>query len=363
MEQWDLQHRLFVYDSFIKSGESVTATQRLFRLQFNVGRHGVVPSRNTILRWVKHFRTTGNIMNKKHTGPRRSVTTPENVARVREALLRSPGRSARRHASELRINRESVRRILHKELKFHPYKMLIVQKLKATDFAAREDFAYRMQVILGSNENLKLLMSDEAHFHLNGTVNKQNLRYWAAEDPHLIYQRPLHSPKVTVWCAIGFFGIIGPYFFEENGTTVTVNSARYIRMIETFLEPELRRQGIRLKDVWFQQDGATSHTANASMAVLRRMFRGKIISKFGDVPWPPRSPDLSVCDFYLWGYLKSRVYSHKPRTLDELKNAIAQEIAAIPAEMLVRVMASFEKRLESCIVHDGHHLDDVIFHR
>ncbi len=112
-------------------------------------------------------------MDKKHSGPKRSVTTPENVQRVREALVRSPERSARRHANELRINRESVRRILRKELKFHSYKMLIVQQLKATDFAARKDFAYRMQVILGSNENVTLLMSDEAHFHLNGTVDKQ----------------------------------------------------------------------------------------------------------------------------------------------------------------------------------------------
>jgi uncharacterized protein (DUF1015 family) len=71
---------------------------------------------------------------------------------------------------------------------------------------------------------------------------------------------------------------------------------------------------------------------------------------------------MSVCDFFLWRYLKSCVYNHKPRNLDELKNAIDQEIAAIPAEMLVRVIEDFNKRLESCILNDGHHLDDVIFH-
>lgn len=134
-------------------------------------------------------------------------------------------------------------------------------------------------------------------------------------------------------------------------------------MLETFLKPELRRRRIPLKRVWFQQDGATSHTANTSMTVLRRMFPGRIISRFGNVPWPPRSPDLSVCDFFLWGYLKNCVYNHKPRNLDELKNAIIQEIAAIPAEILVRVMEDFEKRLESCIRNDGHHLDDIIFHK
>ena len=34
------------------------------------------------------------------------------------------------------------------------------------------------------NENLTLIMNDEVHFHPNGTVNKQNFRYWASENPH-----------------------------------------------------------------------------------------------------------------------------------------------------------------------------------
>lgn len=81
------------------------------------------------------------------------------------------------------------------------------------------------------------------------------------------------------------------------------------QMIQHFLTPGLRRKRINPMNVWFQQDGATAHAANASMNVVRNMFPGKLISRFGDVPWPPRSPDLSICDFFLWGYLKGRVYT------------------------------------------------------
>jgi hypothetical protein len=59
------------------------------------------------------------------------------------------------------------------------------------------------------------------------------------------------------------------------------------------------------------------------------VYDGHLISRFGDVPWPLRFPDLSTCDFSLWGYLKSRVYTHKPRTLNDLKEAIRQEIRPI----------------------------------
>ena len=94
--------------------------------------------------------------------------------------------------------------------------------------------------------------------------------------------------------------------------------------------------------MWFQQDGATAHTANESVTIVRNMFPGHLISRFGDVPWPPRSPDLSACDFFLWGHLKSRVYAHKPRTLNDLKEAIRQEIRPIDRQLLARVMDYFK---------------------
>ena len=118
-----------------------------------------------------------------------------------------------------------------------------------------------------------------------------------------------------------------------------------------------------MRNVYFQQDGATSHTANASMAVVRNMFPGRLISRFGDVPWPPRSPDLSTCDFFLWGYLKQRVYIHKPRTLMELKDAITEQVGLIDQELLGRVMGDFQQRLEFCIQEDGRHMSDIIFHK
>jgi len=49
---------------------------------------------------------------------------------------------------------------------------------------------------------------------------------------------------------------------------------------------------------------ATVHTAVISIAALRRLFPQRVISRFGDLPWPPRSPDLTAPDFFLWGCLK-----------------------------------------------------------
>jgi len=150
-------------------------------------------------------------------------------------------------------------------------------------------------------------------------------------------------------------------FFEENGITTTVNSSQYIDMFNNFLEPELRSRRINNQNVWFQQDGATAHTARAAKAVMRAMFPDHLISRCGDVPWPPQSPNLSMCDFFLWGYLKSRVYEGKPWTLEETKGAICKQIGMINQELLERIEANFRERLQMCILQNGHHLSDIIF--
>jgi hypothetical protein len=113
-------------------------------------------------------------------------------------------------------------------------------------------------------------------FHLLGTVNKQNFRYWAAENLRELHARPLHSPKVTVWCSLSSIGVIGSYFFEESGVTVTVNANRYCDMLEHFLRPKIDEYGEEhnLVDFWFQQDGATVHTARRPRAILKEMFPG-----------------------------------------------------------------------------------------
>ncbi|GFW25115.1 hypothetical protein TNCV_3156181 [Trichonephila clavipes] len=51
-------------------------------------------------------------------------------------------------------------------------------------------------------------MCDEAHFWLNGYVNKQNCRIWSEANPQVYVETPLHPEKLTVWCALWAGGIL-----------------------------------------------------------------------------------------------------------------------------------------------------------
>lgn len=354
---WTGEHRAFIVETFMKN-ESVTATQRAFRVHFRLGRHDPVPVRNTILLWVNNFRGGASALKRKSTGRPRTARTPENVAAIRASVQQSPQRPARKHAAALGLSDRSVRRILHKELQMHPYKMMLAQELSERDFETRRALCLEIQQHVP--REAVVMFSDEAHFHLCGSVNKQNFRYWAENNPHQLHTRPLHCPRVTVWCSVAEFGIWGPYFFEENNVTVTVNSERYCVMLQTFLRPKLNELDDS-DNVWFQQDGATAHTSRRTMGILREMFPDHLISLRGDIGWPARSPDLNPCDFFLWGYLKSKVYTHRPRSIEELKDAIRQEIAAIPHEMTRRVVDNFRERIRQCVDSNGTHLIDIIF--
>jgi len=180
----------------------------------------------------------------------------------------------RRHSAAIGLSDGSVQRILHKDLNFHPYRIAIVQELTDRDMANSWISSEQLLEILTDDGVFNtVLMTDEVHFHLSGYVNKQNYRYWAPENPQELHQHPLHGEKLTVWCGIASFGVFGPYFFEDNeGAAVTVTSERYVAMLRNFCEPELRRRGIDLSSVWFQQPGAAAHTARASMNVLWEIF-------------------------------------------------------------------------------------------
>ena len=129
-----------------------------------------------------------------------------------------------------------------------------------------------------------LMMTDEAHFHINGFVNKQDFKYWGVENRILLNEKELHPQRVTECSAIMCDRIIGPYFFEDaNCFTETVNGERYRHMLNPFLRPvaiHLRNR----HELWFQQNETTCHTANETMDVLQLMFGNNIISYRAALP-------------------------------------------------------------------------------
>ncbi len=170
----------------------------------------------------------------------------------------------------------------------------------------------------------------------------------------------MHPQRVTVWCGFWSGGIIGPFFFEnERGAAVTVNGERYRDMLNE-LFPKIEEDD--MDDIWFQQDGATCHTAKVTLELLATVFENRIISRNSDINWPPRSCDLSPLDYFLWGAVKDKCYANHPETIDALKHEIEVAIHEIGAQTIENVLKNWVDRMAYCKASRGSHLNDIIFH-
>jgi hypothetical protein len=108
----------------------------------------------------------------------------------------------------------------------------------------------------------------------------------------------------------------------------------------------------------FQEDGATCHTSCESLSRIHDVFtEERTVTKR---LWPPRSPDLSTCDFYLWGYLKGKVYANNPKTLEDLKENIRTEIRRIDTAELHRVYDNMLHCAQKCIDVQGDHFQHLL---
>jgi hypothetical protein len=149
--------------------------------------------------------------------------------------------------------------------------------------------------------------------------------------------------------------IIGPYFFNEE----TINGQNYLKMLKEYFRPIIGRKHIHNK-ILFQQDGAPAHYSKEVREYLNLTFPERWIERRGPIDWAPRSPDLTPCDFFLWGYLKQKVFSEPLKDLEDLRNRITYYVNLIDENTLNRVFSNIEKRLILVQETGGAHIEQFL---
>lgn len=343
------EEKAFCVLEFAKS-ESVVSVQRAFRNKYR--KQG--PSDKTIHVWYRKFKETGCLCDRKRSG--RPGPYAETVDRVRETFLRSPTKSTASASRELGISQPTVWRILRKRLCLKPYRLGLVQALTPADRISR--FTFCIDVHERETLMSKLIFSDESTFHMCGTVNRHNLRIWGTGNPHSVVEHYRDSPKVNVFCAMSSSRVYGPFFFTEK----TITGVVYLDMLQLWLMPQLEEHE---DDFVFQQDGAPPHFLCDVREYLNTHLPHRWIGRASedDVPllkWPPRSPDLTPCDFFLWGYVKDQVFVQPmPRDLADLRERITRAINNIDSTMLSRIWQELDYRIDVCRVTKGSHIEHL----
>jgi len=341
--KYDIKKRIFLVKKYYEL-KSCSLVQRAFRTNY---KNESVPSHTTITNLISVFEKTGSVafMSNKRKNPSEKRIVAQD--QLNSMIQQFPNLSIRKAASAVKISLTLVFNILHDDLHLKPYKLHQWHKLEVHDYEKRVDFANRFLSLPKDAKNF-FICSDEAYFYLTLPVNKQNNRNWSDSYLYEGIEMPLHDEKVLVWCAISAKKIYGPYFFEN-----TVNQYNYLEMLKKFFWPKHLRTD-EYQKYYFQQDGATPHTANTVQDWLISKFSEKFFDK---KMWPPRSPDLNPCDFYLWGHLKSVVYNPLPNTIEDLKVNIVREIKKISKEILKLTFLNLESRCNLILSADGGHIE------
>ena len=192
----------------------------------------------------------------------------------------------------------------------------------------------------------RVCFSDESTLHVSGLLNRHNLRIWDSENPYDTCELGRDSSKLNVWCGIMHDKIIGPLFFAEKSITAQI----YLDNLTEYLSPQLEQYQ---PQVIFQQDGAPPHWGLEVCQFLNETFPDRWIGRDGPIPWPPRSPDITPLNFFLWGYVKDIVYQTKVRDINDLQHRIIEAIDTVTVDMLARTWQEIEYRLDIVRATDG----------
>jgi len=342
------QQKLEIFRCFERNNKSIVLTQRELQRNF-----GIRPSKDTI-KAIHNNLITHQRFSLEHPGQPRRIRTEDNIQRVRnlaeEHEARSEPTSTRRLALEMRaqgheISTTSVHRILRDE-GFRGYHERRTFEQLPGDGRRRVDMARSLLEMIDDDDSLleRIIWTDEAKFELSGAVNSHNTIYWSRQNPHMVRQtRRVDQRGIMIWAGIHANGIIGPYEIEGRLT-----GEKYHDMLEEQILPN-----IDTSYHWWMQDGAPAHGSSIVKNLLHQYFEDRVIALGWNPEWAPRSPDLTPCDFHLWGEIKNKVYGHQYRTLSELKSGIIREFDSYDIDMIRRACLSVKDRLEDVIALDG----------
>lgn len=313
-----------------------------------------VPTRKVIRNLLKNLELQGSFKRKRQ--PRVDMDTEIAVLTYVEAY---PEVSSRHVAFEVGVSHSLVIKIWKK----YGYKCYrsgrIVQVLHPGDDVRRLTFCRWLRgKISRDHEFLNyILWSDETNFSNNGMYNRKNHHYWAKENPLRVTAS--HNQvrfSFNCWCGIMSNRVIMVEFYEGK-----LNSAMYNEVILHHLENEMDEWPLsELRKVHFQQDGAPPHNSHLSRSNLSRLFGTQWIGTHGPTQWPPRSPDLTPLDFFLWGFVKNEVYKTTYASVQELKDALMTILRNIHPRTLLAAIRSVQKRIDLCIRENGNHFEQFI---
>ncbi|KFM73360.1 Transposable element Tc1 transposase, partial [Stegodyphus mimosarum] len=340
-------------------------------------------SRQTVSKLWKQFQNDGSVVRRPGQGRKRMTTASEDRYLALTAR-RNRKATARQLSSELAAatgtvaSRQTIYRRLN-EKGLYARKPRVCVLLSSQKKKDRFNWCKEHQNWT-EHQWSHVLFTDESRFSLTG--DSKRVYIWresgTRNDPSNIVERDrFGSGGVMVWGR--WTGAYGPnfLFMDDNARPHRAN------LVDEFLESEdIKRipwppnspDLNPIENLWDylgraiarihpppRDDGAPPHIARRVKDLLRASFGDdRVLSRHFRHAWPPRSPDLSPCDYWLWGYLKSQVYCDRPTSQGMLKDNIRRQCLTITPDMLCSAVRNINPRLQLLLRNDVEHIEHFL---
>ena len=233
----------------------------------------------------------------------KTVRTDDLMDTVKEAINDRHGKvTIRGLAREFNVDKRTIGRLVHEQLNLKSYKRTRRQGLKEVDKEKRICGSKKIVTKLKQKpRQVVLLFSDETPFSLC-EMTASDTGFYLAESVGGADDDVVHISKERHYTAIHVLGVIGsdgqkcPLVFLKDHERLTADT--YQQYLHEHVFPWAR---MTYGDQWWwQQDGASCHTANSTQEFLRR----ETPFFFDKTVWPPHSPNLNPLDYAIFGKLK-----------------------------------------------------------
>lgn len=307
---------------------------------------------STLRHWASPSPLSSGPSNSRANRTGNVTNVEENIQAIKQYLEDHDHQvSIREISSALQLSRSSVHRILQSE-GLHPYKCVEVQALSDAAKAQRAEFCNFMlcQIDDDPHYHRRIIFTDETSVG-EPKLNHQNDRVWSESQPYEFREHRRLRQKAMAFSGMNYYLGVLPVFWVES----TLNALSYMELLHSEVVPHLSdvTGPNELRDYYiYQHDGAPAHISWPSIVLLHQTF-DNIISKNSDIPWPPYSPDLNPCDYYLWSRAKQEYLSSPD--IQNHKMAFENKMADIPLQECQNAIDDFPRRLQMCLGAEGGH--------
>lgn len=337
-------YRAMIYYDF-KVG--LSEHQCIERLQQAFGEEA--PSRASVFRWYAEFkRGRSSLSDEARPGRPCSSVTPENIAKVQRLIEEDPRCTYQMIEETLGIGSATVHTILHEHLHLKKVVMRWVPH-QLTDFQKAERVRICRETLKMLNDGghriiSKIITGDETYISFYDVPTRQESRVWIHEDaPTPVTVKKQRSVKKIMYAV----------FFRSTGLVKAIKLKGQRSVTANWYVTECLPEvlgAVKIRGLILHQDNASSHTAQQTIEYLRQ-------NKVTVLEHPPYSPDLAMCDFWLFNNLKKNLRGRKFSSEDEIDQAIHQFFADIPKSDWLEAFHLWKIRMQKCIDIGGDYFE------